>query len=265
MPITNVKNEVELFTTYKENKDKNLENKIATLYFPIVKYQARQQANKVGENADLETYISDGSMGLLKAMHDFDPAQGIKFETYASIKIRGAILDGIRKNDWVPRTIRQNQKKVFQAKETLRNELKRQPTEKEIATFLEMDITEYRNMISDASVSMVSSLEEHMEQNGDMLYDVSTIAKPESPEENVEKEELAKKLTEAMKLLTEKEKLVIQLYYYEDLNFVEIASILEVSGSRVSQLHSNAIYKMRPFMGKYMGLFTVWRSKIWHI
>ena len=82
-------------------------------------------------------------MGLLKAMHDFDPAQGIKFETYASIKIRGAILDGIRKNDWVPRTIRQNQKKVFQAKETLRNELKRQPTEKEIATFLEMDITKY--------------------------------------------------------------------------------------------------------------------------
>lgn len=255
MPITNVKNEVELFTTYKENKDKDLENKIATLYFPIVRYQAKQQALKVGENADLETYISDGSMGLLKAMHDFDPAQGIKFETYASIKIRWAILDGIRKNDWVPRTIRQNQKKVFQAKETLRNELKRQPTEKEIATFLEMDITEYRNMISDASVSMVSSLEEHMEQNGDMLYDVSTIAKPESPEENVEKEELAKKLTEAMKLLTEKEKLVIQLYYYEDLNFVEIASILEVSGSRVSQLHSNAIYKMRPFMGKYMGLF----------
>lgn len=255
MPITNVKNEVELFTTYKENKNKDLENKIATLYFPIVRYQAKQQALKVGENADLETYISDGSMGLLKAMHDFDPAQGIKFETYASIKIRGAILDGIRKNDWVPRTIRQNQKKVFQAKETLRNELKRQPTEKEIATFLEMDITEYRNMISDASVSMVSSLEEHMEQNGDMLYDVSTIAKPESPEENVEKEELAKKLTEAMKLLTEKEKLVIQLYYYEDLNFVEIASILEVSGSRVSQLHSNAIYKMRPFMGKYMGLF----------
>lgn len=255
MPITNVKNEVELFTTYKENKDKDLENKIATLYFPIVRYQAKQQALKVGENADLETYISDGSMGLLKAMHDFDPAQGIKFETYASIKIRGAILDVIRKNDWVPRTIRQNQKKVFQAKETLRNELKRQPTEKEIATFLEMDITEYRNMISDASVSMVSSLEEHMEQNGDMLYDVSTIAKPESPEENVEKEELAKKLTEAMKLLTEKEKLVIQLYYYEDLNFVEIASILEVSGSRVSQLHSNAIYKMRPFMGKYMGLF----------
>lgn len=255
MSITNVKNEVELFTTYKENPDKVLENKIATLYFPIVKYQARQQANKVGVNADLETYISDGAMGLLKAMHDFDPAQGIKFETYASIKIRGAILDGIRKSDWAPRTIRNNQKRVFQAKETLRNELKRQPTEKEIATFLEMDITEYRNMISDASVSMVSSLEEHMEQNGDMLYDVSTVAKPESPEENIEKQELAQKLTEAMELLTEKEKLVIQLYYYEDLNFVEIASILEVSGSRVSQLHSNAIYKMRPFMGKYMELF----------
>lgn len=255
MSIANVKNEVELFTTYKENPDKVLENKIATLYFPIVKYQARQQANKVGVNADLETYISDGAMGLLKAMHEYDPAQGVKFETYASIRIRGAILDGIRKSDWVPRTIRTNQKRVFQAKETLRNELKRQPTEKEIATFLEMDITEYQNMISDASVSMVSSLEEHMEQNGDMLYDVSTVAKPESPEENVEKQELAQKLTEAMELLTEKEKLVIQLYYYEDLNFVEIASILEVSGSRVSQLHSNAIYKMKPFMGKYMGLF----------
>ena len=255
MSITNVKNEVELFTTYKENPDKVLENKIATLYFPIVKYQARQQANKVGENADLETYISDGAMGLLKAMHEYDPAQGVKFETYASIRVRGAILDGIRKSDWVPRTIRTNQKRVFQAKETLRNEFKRQPTEKEIATFLEMDITEYQNMISDASVSMVSSLEEHMEQNGDMLYDVSTVAKPESPEENVEKQELAQKLTEAMELLTEKEKLVIQLYYYEDLNFVEIASILEVSGSRVSQLHSNAIYKMKPFMGKYMGLF----------
>lgn len=255
MSITNVKNEVELFTTYKENPDKVLENKIATLYFPIVKYQARQQANKVGENADLETYISDGAMGLLKAMHEYDPAHGVKFETYASIRIRGAILDGIRKSDWVPRTIRTNQKRVFQAKDTLRNELKRQPTEKEIATFLEMDITEYRNMISDASVSMVSSLEEYMEQNGDMLYDVSTVAKPESPEENIEKQELAQKLTEAMELLTEKEKLVIQLYYYEDLNFVEIASILEVSGPRVSQLHSNAIYKMRPFMGKYMGLF----------
>lgn len=255
MSITNVKNEVELFTTYKENKDKDLENKIATLYFPIVRYQAKQQALKVGENADLETYISDGSMGLLKAMHEFDPAQGVKFETYASIKIRGAILDGIRKNDWVPRTVRQNQKKITNAKDILRNELKRQPTEKEIAVFLEMDINDYRNMLSESSVNMVDSLEKHMDENGDALYDVSTTAKLESPEENVEKKELAQKLTEAMKLLTEKEKLVIQLYYYEDLSFVEIANILEVSGSRISQLHSNAIYKMRPFMGKYMGLF----------
>ena len=255
MSITNVKNEVELFTTYKENKDKDLENKIATLYFPIVRYQAKQQALKVGENADLETYISDGSMGLLKAMHEFDPAQGVKFETYASIKIRGAILDGIRKNDWVPRTVRQNQKKITNAKDILRNELKRQPTEKEIAVFLEMDINDYRNMLSESSVNMVDSLEKHMDENGDALYDVSTTAKLESPEEKVEKEELAQKLTEAMKLLTEKEKLVIQLYYYEDLSFVEIANILEVSGSRISQLHSNAIYKMRPFMGKYMGLF----------
>lgn len=248
--------EENLFQEYVRTKNPELESKIVEKYLPFAKMFAYNQAVKAGKLGDFDDFYSDAALGLLNAIRNYDLQEGVKFETYATYKIRGAILDGVRKNDWVPRTARQKQKAVNEIREKLRIELGRVPFMEEIANAMDMGIDEYRKMLAENSVNTMQSLDAHLEENGDSSFSTTTLSKLPDPEKEAEKKELAEKLGETLEDLSERERLVIQLYYYEELSFIEIANVLNVSQPRVSQLHTRALSKMRPNMGKYMGLFT---------
>lgn len=248
--------EENLFQEYIRTKNPELESKIVEKYLPFARMFAYNQAVKAGKLCDSDDFYSDAALGLLNAVRNYDPLEGVKFETYATYKIRGAILDGIRKNDWIPRTARQKQKAVNKIREKLRIELGRVPFMEEIANAMDMSINEYRKMLAENSVNTIQSLDAHLEENGDSDFSITALSKLPDPEKEAEKKELAEKLGETLKKLSERERLVIQLYYYEELSSIEIADVLNVSQPRVSQLHTRALSKMRPNMGKYMGLFT---------
>ena len=202
--------------------------------------------------------MSYGIFGLIDAIDKFDCMKEVKFETYASLRIRGAILDQIRKMDWIPRTIRQKQKKIESVIKEIEQATGKSATEEEIAKALGISDEEYLEWQSQMKITGLVSLNEYMEQGSEVPQDFNrhTTSRFESPEENIEKEELAKVLGEALQLLTEKEQKVITLYYYEELTLKEISNILEVSESRISQLHTRALQKMKTKMGNYMGILT---------
>lgn len=212
----------------------------------------------LGYNVEYEDLVSYGIFGLIDAIDKFDCFKEVKFETYASLRIRGAILDQIRKMDWIPRTIRQKQKKIETVIREIEQETGHGASDEEIAGKLGITEEEYTDWQSQMKITGLVSLNEYMEQGSDISQDYSrhTTARFESPEERVEKKELTKVLGDALELLTEKEQKVITLYYYEELTLKEISSILEVSESRVSQLHTRALQKMKTKMGNYMGILT---------
>ena len=174
---------------------------------------AYNQAVKTGKLGDFDDFYSDAALGLLNAIRNYDLQEGAKFETYATYKIRGAILDGVRKNDWVPRTARQKQKAVNEIREKLRIELGRVPFMEEIANAMDMGIDEYRKMLAENSVNTIQSLDAHLEENGDSGFFTTTLSKLPDPEKEAEKKELAEKLNETLEKLSERERLVIQLHY----------------------------------------------------
>ena len=181
----------------------------------------------------------------------------VKFETYASLRIRGAILDQIRKMDWIPRTIRQRQKKIDAAIREIERDSGHVATDAEIAAKMDISEDEYQNWQNQMKVTGVVSLNEFMDQGADITEDANNhSAGFVKPEDAVEKEELKKMLAESLELLTDKEKKVILLYYYEELTLKEISEVLEVSESRVSQLHTKALQKMRNKLGDYLGIIT---------
>lgn len=182
----------------------------------------------------------------------------VKFETYASLRIRGAILDQIRKMDWIPRTIRQKQKRIDAAIKEIETQYGRSATDEEIATLLGITDEEYLDWQSQMKITNVVSLNEFLEQGSEVPNEAGSTksAAFDSPEEILERDELKKMLEQALELLTEKERKVIVLYYYEDLTLKEISNILEVSESRISQLHTRALQKMRGRLGEYIGILT---------
>ncbi|MBR3102513.1 MAG: FliA/WhiG family RNA polymerase sigma factor, partial [Lachnospiraceae bacterium] len=180
----------------------------------------------------------------------------IKFETYASLRIRGAILDQIRKNDWIPRTIRQRQKQIDSVMKEIETANGRPATDEEIAAALGITDDELLEWQSQMKLTNVVSLNEFMEAGSDVSNENSLGHRFESPEEVVDKSELKQMLVEALESLTEKERSVITFYYYEELTLKEIAAILEVSESRISQLHTRALEKMRGRLGDYVGILA---------
>ena len=200
--------------------------------------------------------VSYGIFGLIDAIAKFDTLKEVKFETYASLRIRGSILDQIRKMDWIPRTIRQKQKQIDAVIRKIETETGRSATDEEIAQGLGITGDEYVDWQSQMKITGLVSLNEYIEQGSEISQDGGqhTAARFVSPEENVEKQELVRVLGEALELLTEKEKKVITLYYYEDLTLKEMSNVLGVSEARISQLHTRALQKMRGRMGNYMGI-----------
>ena len=238
----------------KSNRDSVVREKIILEYAPLVKLVAGRLSMYLGYNVEYEDLVSYGIFGLIDAIDKFDATKAVKFETYASLRIRGAILDQIRKMDWIPRTIRQRQKQIEAVMREIECSKGRAATEEEIAEGLGISDEEYIEWQSKMKITNVVSLNEFLEQGSEVPNSVGVSRHFIMPEDAVEQEEMKKMLIESLKILTEKERKVIELYYYEDLTLKEISHILEVTESRVSQLHTKALQKMKTKLGKYMGI-----------
>lgn len=246
-----------LWENYAKSKSPDIREKLILEYAPLVKLVAGRLSMYLGYNVEYDDLVSYGIFGLIDAIDKFDNMKEVKFETYASLRIRGAILDQIRKMDWIPRTIRQKQKKIDAAMKEIELSTGRSATDEEIAESLGISEDDYQGWQSQMKITGVVSLNEFMESGSEIPAEQNNQHRFDSPEEVVEKEELKKVLAQALELLTEKEKKVILLYYYEDLTLKEISNVLEVSESRISQLHTRALQKMKSKMGSYMGLLSV--------
>ncbi|MDE7198269.1 MAG: FliA/WhiG family RNA polymerase sigma factor [Lachnospiraceae bacterium] len=245
-----------LWEDYANTKSPEIREKIILEYAPLVKVVAGRLSMYLGYNVEYEDLVSYGIFGLIDAIDKFDCLKDVKFETYASLRIRGAILDQIRKMDWIPRTIRQKQKRIDAAIKEIEARYGRSATDEEIAKSLGITDDEYLDWQSQMKITNVVSLNEFLEQGSEVSNEAGNTrsAAFDSPEEILERDELKKMLAQALELLTEKERKVILLYYYEDLTLKEISNILEVSESRISQLHTRALQKMRGRMGDYIGI-----------
>lgn len=243
-----------LWEDYSRLKTPELREKIILEYAPLVKVVAGRLSMYLGYSVEYEDMVSYGVFGLIDAIDKFDMTKEVKFETYASLRIRGAILDQIRKMDWIPRTIRQRQKQIDAAMKEIEQSTGREATDEEIADRLGISGDEYLEWQSQMKVNNIVSLNEYVEQGSDIPSDKGISGGFESPETVIEKSELKEMLEEALELLTEKEKKVVLLYYYEELTLKEISHVLEVSESRISQLHTKALQKMKTKMGTYIGI-----------
>ncbi len=243
---------------YQKTKDPMLKDTLIVEYAHLVKYVASRMSLMVGQYVDFDDLVGYGVFGLIDAVDKFDYDKGFKFETYAQLRIKGAIIDNIRKLDWVPRSIRQISKDVEKAYTTLEAQLGREPNDKELALELGVSDEEAKDLIKKASVSSLISLDEYTEANNGKVNIKDDANKGFSPENELGKKEMKLMLVDALNTLTEKEKIVINLYYFDELTLKEISKVLEVSESRISQIHSKAILKLNTKLGKYRDiLFTI--------
>nr|WP_283104179.1 RNA polymerase sigma factor FliA [Shewanella gelidimarina] len=215
---------------------------IVEQYAPLVKRIAHHLLARLPASVQLDDLLQAGMMGLLEASSKFDGSKGAKFETFAGIRIRGSMLDEIRRGDWVPRSVHRNQRRVAQVIDELGQELGRDARDPEIAERLEMPLEDYYRILNDVSVGKVVGIEDlgvavdvvnHDDNQDDVAY------------ESLAKVEFHSALVAGIKLLPERDALVLSLYYDEALNLKEIGAILEVSESRVSQIHSQAMLRLK--------------------
>jgi RNA polymerase sigma factor for flagellar operon FliA len=237
-----------LWERFKTKQDQQARQALIELYAPLVKYVAGRLAMHMPSNVELEDLESYGAFGLLDAVDKFDPERDVKFETYATTRIRGAILDGLRAADWVPRSTRAKAKALESTIRELTNMLGRMPTDDEVAAALEMPKERYYQILD--------------EVRGTVLYSLDDLVGGESPDEAVRISELVvhddlpidhnliqaeslAELTAAIEQLSDRERLVLSLYYKDDLTLKEIGHVLGVTESRVSQIHTKAILNLR--------------------
>ena len=248
---------LKLWKDYTKNPTPALREKLILEYAPLVKLVAGRLSMYLGYNVEYDDLCGYGIFGLIDAIDKFDANKDVKFETYASLRIRGSILDQIRKMDWIPRTVRQRQKQISAAISEVEAATGKTATDEQVALALGITEEEYSSWQSQMNVTNLVSLDDFVEQGSDVADNRGLSSQPARPEEHMEKEELKQMLGEALNLLTEKERMVVVLYYYEELTLKEISNVLEVSESRVSQLHTKALGKMKSKMGNYMGILTV--------
>lgn len=242
-----------LWEKYTETKSTDLREKIIIEYSALVKIVAGRLSMYLGYNVEYEDLVSYGIFGLIDAIDKFDYGKGIKFETYASLRIRGAILDQIRKMDWIPRSLRQKQKKIDAAVSKIEAKTGKTASDEQIAVELGISEEEYISWQGQANLTNIISLDEFAENNGEKGLDTIRGNTFEEPEQVMEKSEMKRMLSESLETLTDNEKKVVLLYYYEEMTLKEISSIMEVSESRVSQLHTKALKKMKSQLGDIAG------------
>lgn len=243
-----------LWAEYSEKKTPDLREKLIIEYAGLVKIVAGKLGMYLGGNVEYDDLCGYGVFGLIDAIDRFDYGKGVKFETYASLRIRGEILDQIRRMDWIPRTVRQKQKMLENAYQKIETETGRIATDEEVAKELGLSDEEFRCLQNDTKITNVISLDEYMDQGDNRIEPVESKDYMQ-PDRVVEKSELKALLMEALETLTEKEKSVMLMYYYEDMTLKEISQVLDVSESRVSQLHSKSLVKMKNRLGSNMEMF----------
>lgn len=245
--VHNLKNDDVLWDRYLTNKDISSRNEIINRYSYIVKIIAVRIRGMYQQYGEVDDIINEGILALIDAINKFDITKNIKFETYATIRIKGAIIDYVRKQAWTPRRVNQNKKLIDNASRELSNILGRSPTDIELAKHLNMSIKEYNKIISETHNVNLLSFEDVVNQLSiNNLYNLNET----SPEDNYTKKELQLTLADGIDLLNDKEKLVISLYYKEEVKLKNIASLLKISNSRASQIHSQALKKLNEYITK---------------
>ncbi len=226
-----IENLDDVWYNYKKNNDPELKEKLILEYASLVKVVAGRLSMQVGQYVDYEDLISYGIFGLIDAIDKFDNKKGVKFETYASLRIRGEIIDNIRRMDWVPRTIRQKSKLFEQVFFSLESELGREPTDKEVADKLGISVEEAQGIIKKTVISSLISLDDYLDQNHEGTVFNIVNSNTDTPERSYEKKEVKNMLVEAINQLNEKEQRVVALYYFEELTLKEISKIMNFSNS----------------------------------
>ena len=243
------KTEDELWVTYRKERDPKIRETFIKQYAPLVKYVAGKVAVGMPSNVEFDDLVGYGVFGLLDAIDKFDPEKNVKFKTYAVTRIRGAIFDELRSIDWVPRSIRQKTREVEDAIGTLEARLGRTATDQEIAGALGMGQDEYAKTMMKISGTSILSIHEvwYSGDENDKVSIGDSIESPSSlnPEVMAEREEIRRVIVEAINELPDNEKKILVLYYFEDLTLKEIGQVLGVTESRVSQLHTKAILRLR--------------------
>jgi RNA polymerase sigma factor for flagellar operon FliA len=240
----------ELWYRYKNDGDQQARDHLILAYAPLVKYVAGRMANGLPSHIEEADLISYGLLGLIGALDRFDPAREIKFETYAVSRIKGSIIDELRSLDWVPRSVRSKAREIEKACALLENRLQRAPTDAEIASELGMTINEFQHALTQISNTSIVALDELWAisgSDGDSASLIDTLEDPKSkdPSRMLDLSEMKARLADAIDALPKREKIVIALYYYENLTLREIGEVLGVTESRVSQLHTKAVLRLK--------------------
>ncbi len=240
----------ELWRRYKASADERARERLVVAYSPLVKYVAGRMGSGLPAHVEEADLISYGLGGLISAIERFDPGREIKFETYAIARIRGAIIDELRTLDWVPRSVRARAREFERVNMKLEARLHRAPTDEEMAAALKMTVSELQDALLEISNSTIVALDELWtvaDSSGDQVSLLDTLPDrgADDPEALVDQSELRDRVAEAIAALPDREKLVIALYYYENLTLREIGEVLGVTESRISQLHTKAMLRMR--------------------
>jgi len=243
---------------YLRDQDPLVRQRLLKRYLPLVRNVAGRMAINFPRSVELCDLINTGVIGLIEAFRNFDPERGVKFETYAVPRIRGAILDELRSLDWVPRSTRAKAREIERALLAFENDCGRPPTDEELAKVLGMTINDLHLSLEDVSKTTLLSLDEMIfrEEDNRQVPRIETVEdeKANIILKNLEKNELQAFLVIAIDKLTEQEKLVIALYYYEELTLKEIGEVMKISESRVSQIHTKAVLKLRGMVRERFGL-----------
>lgn len=216
-------------------------------YAPLVKRIAHHMVARMPSSVQPDDLIQSGMIGLLEASTKYDPGKGASFETYAGIRIRGAMLDEIRKGDWVPRSVHRNTREVAKAMKVLENELGRDATDREVADAMGVELADYFDILKDSQGSKLFSFEEIPGSGEDGLQSNSP-----NPMDQIQRRDFQRCLAEAIATLPEREQLVLSLYYDDELNLKEVGEVLGVSESRVSQIHSQAALRLRSKLDEWI-------------
>ena len=239
---------------YGQTKDPMLREKLILEYAQLVKYVAGRLSIYFGSNVEYDDLVGFGVFGLIDAIEKFDINKGVKFETYASLRIRGSIIDSIRELDWVPRSLRQKNKEIEKAFSEFENELGRSASDIEMSNKLGISVNEFHKLLNNINITTMISLEDFLEQNYDSGVDIPNYSREDRPESHLEIIEIKDVLAGSIDKLPEKEKTVISLYYYEEMTLKETSAIMGVSESRVSQLHTKAILRLKGKLARQKSL-----------
>ena len=232
------------WTKWHDDKDATAREWLVVHYASLIKFVAGRLAAGLPKRVDTGDLISAGVFGLMNAIDRFDPAQGVKFETYAIPRIRGAILDSLRALDWVPRSVRARSRQIETAIAALQNELGRPATDNEIAERLTITVDELNEWLADVASSAIGPLD-HVALDSHAMPETSDFQRATNPDAAIESGELRRTMHDAIRKLPERERTTLLLYYEENLTFTQIGEVLNVTESRVSQIHAKAVLQLR--------------------